>query len=436
MPMNGLALLGGERRVESGRIPPDGADISEASVKAVVRTLQSGHWSMFTSNEVQEFEDAFARYVGAEHAVLVNSCTTAILAALRANEVGPNDYVALPAFTYVGTGVPVYEVGARPAWVDVGKRAPNVDPSSLEAMVAKSEIAAAVVPLLFGCSDDVEDAAAICEASGTAMIFDCAQFLGDRAVTAKLATLGMCCFSFGESKILRIGEGGAVTTNSAHLAERVRRFRHEGEAWLRADLSRVDLSDISPSDVISALATTQNGLNLRPLAIAAALGRSQLTDLPDFLKATCTNAGVLGECLVGEELLTVPAERNTWWSYPCVLREPLERDVLLAALLSEGVPAGVHFPRLLPEHPLFARSCRKGRIEFPNASRFADRHIVLPIYPRIDPGTARLIGEVTREVLQEPRLLSAAARDASRELLQTARLAELNAGLYMFLSDR
>ena len=432
--MSQLALLGGRPPLLDTRVPRDRAVAGVDGVDAVVSSLESGNWSMFSSTQVAEFEQEFAEYVGADHAVLVNSCTTAILAALTVTGIAAGDLVAVPAFTYVGTCMPLLELGASPVWVDVESHAPNMNPDALRTELEIRDVRAAVIPLLFGSSAAIDRSVEVCTEAGTEMIFDCAQFLGDRSTTSWLNSIGMCCFSFGESKLLRMGEGGAVTTNSDRLAEAVRRFRHEGESWLSADSSSVDLEQITPLDVLESLASTQTGLNLRPIGYSAALGRVQLRDLPQFLAATSANAESITTALGGDLPIELPQAREVWWTYPCIIREPLDRSVVVAALLAEGVPVGVHFPRLLPDHPIFRRGQRTYTPgAFPGARHFADRHIVLPIYPAIDPSTAERIGNVVCQVLRDPDLNTPDARTRAENFLGSRPLADLSSGLYMFV---
>lgn len=436
MPIEKLALLGGHARIARGSVPTDFATLTDEGLEAVEETLRSGRWSMFNSPEVEAFEEEFANYVGADYVVMVNSCTTAILAALRASGVESDDRVAVPAYTYVGSCLPLIEIGARPVWVDVSAATPNMDAAGLHAAFISGELAAVVIPLLFGSSLGIDETISACVDSRTSLIFDCAQFLGDRETTARLVEIGICCFSFGDSKLLRIGEGGAVATNSCAIADRVRRFRHEGESWLDQDVSRLALESVAPLAVLESLGSAQRGLNLRPLAYAATVGRAQLIEMPNFLEMTHRNANEFDRAIGSEVLIKKPHSRKIWWSYPCVVQKPLERNTLLAALLAEGIPVGVHFPRLLPQHPIFGGDLSTSLAGiFPNATNFAEQHLVFPIYPAIEPETARSIGEVMLDVLEDPSLHSEAARSAGQKLLQDARLSDLSSGLYMFLVD-
>lgn len=432
-----LALLGGTPRFETGFFPLDRAELALGAREAVVETLESGRWSMFTSPHVEAFEAEFAQYVGAKHAVMVNSCTTALMASLAALGIGAGNSIVAPSFTYIGSVQPARVLDAEIHWVDIAKSHQCIDVESLRSSVRSTDIDAVIFPALFGACNGYEEIADICRTKGIHLVFDCAQFLGDRLATSRMAEYGLCCFSFGESKILRIGEGGAVATNSDTLAERIRLFRHEGEMWLSSKMSRVAISDVSPRDVLSSLTTMQRGLNLRPLAIAAALGRAQLRGLGEFLGATDRNARVMNDQLSALTEIRLPTERAGWWTFPVTIEDPdIDRDTLLAALLAEGLPVGVHFPNLLPYHPLFSDGKCRGDVRYPNAERFAGRHLVLPVYPRMDEESIRNMAQCLSEVVSSPGLRTEKTTEVASAYLRDVKLQELSAGLYLFPEGR
>lgn len=436
MPVTNLALLGGAKSIPYGHLAIDRAPISAEGIEAVSSALQSGRWSMFTSPEVSKFEAEFADYVGAQYAVFVNSCTTAIYAALRVLGVSNGDLVGAPAYTYVGTCLPIVETGAEPVWIDISSASQNIDPEALRDVCDRRKLSAIVLPLLFGSEHDALECAAICRSREIPIVFDCAQYLGNHTITAKLIEFGPCCFSFGESKILRLGEGGAIVTNSFVDNESFLQFRHEGEAWMGKGSSRVSLSDLSPMDVLNSLASTHNGLNLRPLAYTAALGRVKIREMESVLEATRSNAEVLTELLSGSIGLRLPAARTVWWTFPIrVASTEVSREVVLAALLAEGVPVGVHFPRLMPCHPIFSRYASQGST-YTNAASFSSDHLVLPIYPELSRGNIEKIAEIVNYVFSSSDLYSDRAASAAEDFLRKARLTELSSGLYMFLTEK
>jgi len=108
---------------------------------------------------------------------------------------------------------------------------------------------------LFGAMGNAKAVHEICERNGAILIHDCAQFLGDQTATSSLCRQGPCCFSLGESKILRVGEGGVIATNDWEFAEKVRLIRHEGELWLRQGQSRVTGGNQPARILLDGLAT-------------------------------------------------------------------------------------------------------------------------------------------------------------------------------------
>jgi dTDP-4-amino-4,6-dideoxygalactose transaminase len=285
---------------------------------------------------------------------------------------------------------------------------------------------------LFGRDGGME-VAKLCRDRGVLYIADCAQLVREE-VLADLCRCGPCCFSFGESKTIRIGEGGAVATNSSEFAERVRLVRHEGETWLRHGTSRLVGEPPSPRDVLEGLASVRVGLNYRPSALLAALARIQLQELPITLARTRDNAERLLKGLFGLPKLTLPAKRSSWWTFPILVEHPLERDVFLAALLAEGIPVGVHFPRLMSDHPVLRQVSQKSGQVFPNAELFARQHLVLPIFTGLGPVHMDRIADGVRKVLKASEKDLTAMREPAELFLSNRRIEELSSGLFFYLA--
>jgi dTDP-4-amino-4,6-dideoxygalactose transaminase len=160
-----------------------------------------------------------------------------------------------------------------------------------------------------------------------------------------------------------------------------------------------------------------------------------LQTLRSALDVTARHASVYDDALANLKSVSTPASRSVWWTYPCILREGRKRDTILAALLAEGIPCGVHFPRLLPEHPAFEQiDISEMNIEtLIGASLFSRNHIVLPIYSSLDNDMMNALSAGVRDVFTSDLLLSSAADEAAACFLQRARIRSLSSGLYMFL---
>jgi perosamine synthetase len=432
-----LALLGGQPVSRFALFPRDRATVSDEGVEASVRVLRSGALSMFTSPEIAAFEEEFAEFVQAKHVVMVNSCTTAILASLMAEGVGPDDYVAVPAYTYIGSCMPILALGARPLLVDIDLSTQSMNVTALRIALDTYRVRAVIHVHLFGLCTGADEVADLCREHGAAYVADCAQFLGDSSTTRRIAERGVACFSFGESKLLRLGEGGAVATNSSELAERIRLARHEGELWTRLRSSRLAGKRPTTDDIVNHLASVRQGLNFRPLATAAAIGRVMLKELPAQLRKSAENAALLSAALADHPELNLPGGSRTWWTYPLRIAKHLpDRDLIFAALLAEGVPVGAHFPRLLINHPVVKELGASQHAKTPGAAEFAGSHLVLPIYPGLDKEHMRLLAAAFAKVLRcADELSSRDARRRAQFVLKELPILELCDGLFVFLSD-
>jgi dTDP-4-amino-4,6-dideoxygalactose transaminase len=196
---------------------------------AVADFLESGHYIL--GSGLQEFEDRFAGYVGAEHCVGVASGLDALHLLLRAYEVGPGDEVIVPSNTYIATWLAVTHVGAIPVPVEPVPETYNLDPGRVEeAITSRTKV---VLPVhLYGQPADIDPLGALAEAHDLIVVEDAAQAHGARYRGRRTGSLGhAAAFSFYPSKNLgAYGDGGAITTNDPKIAERVRLLRNYGSS--------------------------------------------------------------------------------------------------------------------------------------------------------------------------------------------------------------
>src|SRR6266513_2903599 len=176
---------------------------------AVARVLDSRQFILGT--EVDEFERAFAAYCGVEHAIAVNSGTSALHLALLAAGVGPGDDVITVPFTFVATVAAIRYTGARPVFVDIDPRSFTIDPGRIDAAVTSRT--KAIVPVhLYGQPADMDPIRACANTHGLIVVEDAAQAHGAEYKGRRVGSLGdLACFSFYPGKNLgACGEGGIV----------------------------------------------------------------------------------------------------------------------------------------------------------------------------------------------------------------------------------
>jgi len=192
------------------------------------RVIERG-WFVLGSEGAQ-FEAAFAKYCGVESAIGVANGTDALELALRAVDVGPDMGVATVANAGFYSSTAIHAIGARPVYVDVNPSTQLMDAGSLERALATTSVKAVIVTHLYGRLADMESIAAVCQSRNIPIVEDCAQAHGARRNGRLAGSFGKAgCFSFYPTKNLgALGDGGAITTNDAVIAARLRELRQYG----------------------------------------------------------------------------------------------------------------------------------------------------------------------------------------------------------------
>jgi len=345
-------------------IPVARPDIGEEEIEAVARVMRSG--MIAQGPETELFEEEFSRYTGTKYAIGVNSGTAALHAALAALGIGPGSEVIVPAFTFIATASAVCLCGARPVFVDVDPHTYTIDPTAVEEAVTPSTKAVIAVHL-FGHPAEMGLLKQICDDQGVLLVEDCAQAHGAKYEGMKVGTIGDAgCFSFYPTKNMTTGEGGAITTNDAEAAERMRRFISHGqsEKYLHTEI----------------------GYNYRMTDIAASIGRVQLNHLDEMNERRILNAACYDRNISSPDLALPERAGNVTHVYHqyvvCVDEDaPFNRDQLKSCLEKNGIGSAVHYPLALTEQPVFAEMGGSGRC--PVSESLGRRVLSLPVHPGI-----------------------------------------------------
>ncbi|MCS6992846.1 MAG: DegT/DnrJ/EryC1/StrS family aminotransferase [Anaerolineales bacterium] len=294
---------------------------------AWARVMRSGWYIL--GEEVQAFEQEFARYVGAEYCVGVGNGLEALHLILRAYDIGPGDEVIVPSNTYIATWLAVSYAGATLVPVEPVERTYNLDPERIEAALTPRTKAILVVHL-YGQTAEMDAICAVARKHGLKVIEDAAQAHGARYWGKMAGNLGDAAgWSFYPGKNLgALGDGGAVTTNDPALAERIRTLRNYG--------SKVKYYNL------------EKGFNSRLDELQAALLRVKLPHLDEWNARRARIAAFYLESLRETGLLLphVPEGMTPCW-HLFVVRAP-QRDALQAHLKAQGIGTMIHYP--VPPH--------------------------------------------------------------------------------------
>jgi len=314
--------------------------------------------------QVEEFEQAFASFIGTEHAIGVSSGLDALRLALMALDISSGDEVILPANTFIATPLAVSALGARPALVDCEPNTYNVDVSLIEQAITPRT--KAIIPVhLTGQSADMDPILEVANRHDLYVVEDAAQAHGTLYKGRPCGSIGiMGCFSFYPGKNLgAYGDGGMVTTNDAELAERLRRLRHYGQ---QAKYRHVE-----------------KGLNARLDTLQAAVLGVKLRYLSQWNEARATHAEKYKEMLAGVgDLVFQQRVPYSTHIYHLFVVETEQRAALQKHLNAVGVSTAIHYP--VPIH-LQQAYADLGYIkgDFPEAEQLAERMLSLPMFPEL-----------------------------------------------------
>lgn len=378
-------MMGRENKAEQakGKIPvlDIGCEVRELKpqiMNAIEKVLDRGAFIM--GENVKAFEREAAEYLGANHAIALNSGTDALVIALLAAGIGEGDEVVTTPFTFFATAEAISRVGAVPVFVDVEPGTFNLDPGRLETVLtAKTK---AVVPVhLFGHAVDMDPLLEMAARYDLKVIEDVAQGFGGEYKNRKLGTLGTAgCYSFFPSKNLgAYGDGGLLVTNDPDLAERA--------AMLRTHGSRKKYYN----ELI--------GFNSRLDEIQAAILRVKLPRIEEWNAGRRLAAERYGACLSGLEGVILPEEKtyakHVYHQYTLRIADG-KRDELQARLEAEGISSIVYYP--LPVHrlPVYAPSLW----DLPTAEALAGEVLSIPIWPQIEAETQLWISEKIKQSLR------------------------------------
>jgi dTDP-4-amino-4,6-dideoxygalactose transaminase len=352
--------------------------VGEGEKQAVARVLDRGILSGPFAPEVTELQREFAHYVGARHCLVTNSGTSALVIALAGVGVGAGDEVIVPAYSFVATPLAVLQLGATPVFADVEEETGCVDPAAVEAAITART--RAVMPVhMHGCPAAMNALAEVVRRHRLVLVEDAAQAHGALFEGRPVGAIGAAGgFSLQSSKNLPAGEGGLFVTNDDAVAIEAGSARNFGQELRPSDEREYDVG--RPLDGSRALNSRRTGSMYRGSEFMAAFARAQLAQLSERTSTCQLSAQRLARRLAdlpGVVPPVFPPGRTSVHHKFRVRLDPARaglhvpaerlRDVMMRALVAEGLEVVQWQTAPLPAQPVFQRRARADG--FPEASR-------------------------------------------------------------------
>lgn len=377
-----------ERTLTTLKVPLSRPLLTEKEAQAAYDVVKSG-WLIF-GPKVEQFEQNFAKMMGAKHAIAVNSGSSALLVAMSALGVGPGDEIIAPDMTFVSTASAALFLGAKPVFCDITLDDYGMNPEHLEKLItAKTK---AIVPVHYaGQSCRIAEIREIAQRRGIALLEDAAEShlaAHQGRFTGTWGEIGI--FSFTPSKPMTTGEGGMIVTDSDDLARKCRLGRNFGDV------------DKFQWDVL--------GFNFRMPEVMGAIGDLQLQKLRGWVDDRRTIAKRFIAAFKNVEGLISPYVR-TWNDHnfqlftlrmdPAAVR--ITNAELIQTLIQRGVSSRLYYPALHRQNVFAAATSGLSLDQWPNTSTYEKTAFSIPLFPSLKDEEIQFVIDTVQDVLRQAR---------------------------------
>jgi perosamine synthetase len=388
-------------------IPLSAPDIREEEIEAVARVLRSSRLSI--GPRLEEFEQAIARYVGAQHAIGVSSGTSGLHLSVRALGIGAGDEVIVPSFAFVAAANVLRYEQAIPVFVDIEPESLNLDPCRIEAAIT-SRTKAILVVHTFGCPANLAEILAIARRHHLHVIEDACEAIGAEYDGRKVGAFGDAgVFAFYPNKQITTGEGGMIVTDNPDIDSAARALRNQGR-----------------NETDSWFQHSEVGYNYRLPEMSCALGIGQLKRIDAILSRREEIATRYDEKLRGNENLklpppAVPRRKISWFVYVVRLSgyfSQIHRDWIVKEMDRRGISCGRYFA---PIHlqPTY-RDAHVARADLEVTEHQAARTIALPFFNRLQEGQIDEVCKNLCELMDQARGLMSVSEPVFRSSRESA----------------
>jgi len=367
--------------------------IGQEEIDEVVRTLKSG-W-LTTGEKSKSFEEKFARYTGAPHAIALSSGTAALFLSLIVNSVQAGDEVITTPFTFISTANVIHHLGAKPVFADIDETTYNIDPDKIAHAITKRT--KVILPVHYsGQACDMKSIMNIAEKHNLQVIEDAAHALGAEYYGKKVGSLGnLTCFSLFPTKNITTGEGGMIVLNDSEKAKRLTRLRLHGmskDGWKRYSKEGSWYYEVHEAGYKFNLSDINAALGLVQLDKIENLNQKRKALVDYYLKNLSKIPGI-------KTLKIKPQMKSSWHIFPIWIDEKifgLDRNQFIKELWKRNIGTSVHF---IPLHlqPFYQKTYHYKKGDFPVTEKVYEGIVSLPLFPDMKRGDVDDVVEAIKD---------------------------------------
>lgn len=361
---------------------------SDEEKDSALQCLSQSDSSIFVGNTISSFENKLAKYLGTKYSLALPNCTLSIYATLQTLGIQPDDEVIVPNLTHASSIYPILMSGAKLKVCEFLPNSYNYDIESIKKLITlKTKFFLACY--LYGMPLNIQEIKDLCEEHGIILIEDVAQAFGTKINNKYAGTFGKVgCYSFNDTKMLRIGEGGAIVTDDKDIFEQIEHFRHVGEVFNSTKKSSVSSNTTYRDLLFNGLSNSGRGLNLRPSPITFSTGLKRLEVIDEYLfkrreklKIYCKNLSNI----TGVHFISNFNNSNIEEYGPIALWIVLDnrfydRNKIILGAMNMGIPIGSFNYNTIIKNDYFRNFILNKNDNFNNSQYIRDNSIFLPLY--------------------------------------------------------
>ena len=361
---------------------------SDEEKKSALDCLENSDSSIFVGNTVSNFEQKLSKYLNVPYAIALPNCTLSIYTALQVLGIENGDEVIVPNLTHASSIYPILMSGGKIKVFDFEPNSYYYDLENIKKLIT-TNTKFFLACYLYGMPLNIEEVKKICDENNITLIEDVAQAFGTKVNGKYAGTFGKIgCYSFNDTKMLRIGEGGAIVTSDKDIYEKVEHFRHVGEVFNSTKQSSVSSNTTYRDLLFNGLSNMGKGLNLRPSPITFSTGLKRIDHIDEYISERRKKLKIYFDQLSNLEGvhfiknfdINKVEEYGPIASWILLDNKYYDRNRVILGAMNMGIPVGSFNYNTISKNDYFNNFITNKGDDLINSQYVRDNSIFLPLY--------------------------------------------------------